>query len=236
MKKKTHQSCEHLNMFIFFNICSNKHMLVYVSMFHWRCCAAVTLVISRNFQKVRVQFCHFAYFTESQRPFSHSPPLHSAPSGAAASSLLVCLFDLSGARSWEDGRLQLELCLVNAMRRPAVEKGGQTLLGVLIQSDGKQHNNKFLHIFVKRHCPECAGLQCSASLDPKSLGLPATVTLAERNSPYPVGETCSPLAGFSQSLSFGDHNEACTRLQMVFKGRRKEQSLNRKQSCPQTGC
>lgn len=65
---------------------------------------------------------------------------------------------------------------------------------------------------------ECTHSQCSASLDPKSLALLETVTLAERNSPYPVGETCSPLSGFSQSLSFGDRNEACTQLQMFLRG------------------
>lgn len=60
---------------------------------------------------------------------------------------------------------------------------------------------------------ECADLQCWAELYPKSPLLPVTVTPVERNSLCPVGETCSPLSGFSRSLSFGDHNVVCTQLE-----------------------
>lgn len=83
------------------------------------CHSAAIKIISRNFQMVPLQFSHFAYFTESQRLFRHSPPLHCAPSGSTASSLLVFLFDSFVAHSWEDGRLQLELCLATVMRHPA---------------------------------------------------------------------------------------------------------------------
>lgn len=79
-------------------------------------------------RRCKYSFVIFACFTEVQRLFSQPPPLHAAPSGATASSLLVCLFDLFGAHSWEDGQLRLELCLVNAMRHPTVEKEGRKLL------------------------------------------------------------------------------------------------------------
>lgn len=32
-REAKHQSCQHFNIFIFFNIYNNKHLLVYVSMF-----------------------------------------------------------------------------------------------------------------------------------------------------------------------------------------------------------
>lgn len=48
---KVVKGCQHLfiHIFIFFNICSHKHVLVYVSMFQWCCCAAGTWFILRIF-------------------------------------------------------------------------------------------------------------------------------------------------------------------------------------------
>ncbi len=138
-------------------------------------------------------------FTEVKMRFLDTTPLLSPHFGLIGSCVFVSPVVLCDARSWGDGRSQLESCLANVWQHPA-KRYMMTVSYELIMTQKLILSS------------ECADSQCWVELCPKSLWLPVTVTPAERSSLCPVGETCSPPSESSLSPSSVGHSEACTQL------------------------